>query len=380
MLLPRNLSSKLPEYLMFIVLFWSLVTGWYLGNSELKLNRKEITKKQDTAAWLLKEMINKMPTELSIDTLKVPSYERLTLQRVMKQARDNLNCPVYLIDMRGQLILTDSYGGPLKTREGRQLKYIPAMAKAIEQLTSGKNQAHYIGNDGTHQLRVLTSNISNTLAVGDTYIPNWFSRSVFPAYSLIIWGSILASILRYLARKSLHQWRKQSLAQTIIDPLTTLPNRKGFALLSNVFYRESKENLTPLSLMLINLDNFTHLNLAYGTEAGDAVLKQVASYLRNLVRSPNIVCRWDGDEFIVMLKNHDPYSVCHLAKYIQDYILQREIHLSGETVSLKLRIGIHSPSNNDNLHSLLSGAIHALNLARDTDESCIIYPSGNSPW
>ncbi|MDW6001962.1 GGDEF domain-containing protein [Vibrio mangrovi] len=369
-------ASQLPGRLTLLVLLTIIGMSWYLGNYNVRQERKEALKHLKASVWLLKETLDTLPSGLPVHTL--PSPERVRIQLIMERMRNNLESPLYLIDKTGQLILTDGEGGPLKTKKGQQLQYLPELKPAIEHLLAGQDHATYSAPDGTHQLIALPLNSSPALVVGDIVMPGWFQSSGFPIYVLLCGGMLLTLLVRYFTRKTVREWRRQSLAQSIIDPLTTLPNRKGFALLSKPIFRESVDHQTSLSLMLINLNDFTHINLTYGTEAGDILIKQVASSLRQLVNTPHLLCRWDGDEFIIMLKEHDSSAAYSVAKSIQEFISRHEFNFSGESVRLKLRIGIHSLGDREDLHSLLSGATHALAQTRKNSDNCILYQKAAS--
>lgn len=90
-------------------------------------------------------------------------------------------------------------------------------------------------------------------------------------------------------------------AQSIIDPLTDLYNRR---LLEEALKREltrSSQTNKPLSVFMLDVDHFKRLNDTFGHDAGDAVLKAVAHATKTAVRKADIVCRYGGEEIIVVL-------------------------------------------------------------------------------
>ncbi|WP_409317444.1 EAL domain-containing protein [Pseudomonas sp. KCJK9016] len=88
------------------------------------------------------------------------------------------------------------------------------------------------------------------------------------------------------------------------DALTGLPNRNKLArYLDDALLL--KEHAAPLSLLMIDLDNFKPINDSLGHPAGDAVLQEVASRLRECTRDQDIVARLGGDEFVVVLNGMD---------------------------------------------------------------------------
>jgi diguanylate cyclase (GGDEF)-like protein len=92
-------------------------------------------------------------------------------------------------------------------------------------------------------------------------------------------------------------------AKIDVDPLTGLLNRRGFEreLARSIAY--VKRYGTSAALVYLDLDGFKPVNDRHGHAAGDAVLKAVAAALRGRVRASDVVARWGGDEFVVLLWN-----------------------------------------------------------------------------
>jgi diguanylate cyclase (GGDEF)-like protein len=93
-----------------------------------------------------------------------------------------------------------------------------------------------------------------------------------------------------------------------IDPLTGLPNRRSFdEALSDAIVAARLQN-RALSVMLCDVNSFKDVNDTFGHPAGDKCLKSIADALRQVVRRPDAVFRWAGDEFAVILSDADELS------------------------------------------------------------------------
>lgn len=94
-------------------------------------------------------------------------------------------------------------------------------------------------------------------------------------------------------------------AQSMRDPLTGLYNRRYLEEMLDREIRRATRSGQSLGIMLLDLDHFKTFNDTYGHEAGDAVLRETASFLVRNIRSEDFVCRYGGEEFVIVLPTAD---------------------------------------------------------------------------
>lgn len=111
----------------------------------------------------------------------------------------------------------------------------------------------------------------------------------------ILGPELTTRIRNRLERTQLHR----TLAET--DPLTGLSNRHKFTQSLHHYMRLSNRHGQPLSVAVLDLDHFKHVNDAYGHGTGDLVLRRVADLLRRMLRREDEVARWGGEEIMVAL-------------------------------------------------------------------------------
>jgi diguanylate cyclase (GGDEF)-like protein len=112
--------------------------------------------------------------------------------------------------------------------------------------------------------------------------------------SAAIAGQVALSLASLRLRETLRE-------QSIHDPLTGLFNRRFMQESLNRELLRSKRKKTPLTVVFLDLDHFKRFNDTFGHDAGDAVLRSVAEALRTHYRADDVVCRYGGEEFAVIL-------------------------------------------------------------------------------
>lgn len=128
---------------------------------------------------------------------------------------------------------------------------------------------------------------------------------------------------------------KQELLQmSLIDELTGLYNRRGFKTLMEQQVKVARRSKKPLVLFLVDIDQMKLINDNYGHNAGDTALKDTAELLRASFRESDILCRWGGDEFIVLGVDTSAENLIPIKQRLQDNLNQynsskkREFELS----------------------------------------------------
>ena len=149
---------------------------------------------------------------------------------------------------------------------------------------------------------------------------------------------------------------------TTIDTLTGLPNRKGF------FDSLSKLLVThqPNVLLILNLNRLNRINDAYGNNAGDFLLQQVSSRMRNMLRSNDIVARLSDDNFAVLLLDSTSQGTENVVKKIMDKVAQPVMYENHSiTCTASVGICLIQSGNEHQADELLRNADAAMRQARE---------------
>jgi diguanylate cyclase (GGDEF)-like protein len=149
------------------------------------------------------------------------------------------------------------------------------------------------------------------------------------------------------------------------DGLTDLPNREMFNQLLHFTIEASRRYDRRFSVMFIDLDRFKVINDSLGHEAGDLLLIETASRLRQTLRSSDVVARLGGDEFVVILENTaDSQDIEVIAQMLLS-ALSQPLQLSGHECHTTASIGIAMfPDDGTDVQTLTKNADMAMYLAK----------------
>jgi len=183
---------------------------------------------------------------------------------------------------------------------------------------------------------------------------------------LLVRSSNLITNHRLLKQSKQQQHQLMKLALT--DQLTGLYNRHSLNDLGPKFISNAHRHKLPLSLFVIDLDHFKNVNDTYGHAVGDLVLKAIAAVLYDTCRTEDIVARFGGEEFIMMLTN------CDLTKALEKGELLRAAIESckPEDLIITASIGATELITDDTFDTLFNRADKAVYEAKETGRNKVV--------
>jgi len=163
---------------------------------------------------------------------------------------------------------------------------------------------------------------------------------------------------------------------SVTDSLTQIKNRYYFDNKFPAEYRRAYREKSWLSLLILDIDHFKKFNDNYGHQAGDEVLKIVATTIQEIVKRPSdAVSRYGGEEFTVLLPSTPKEGAYLVAERIREHIEKMQITWQGESLSVTLSIGLASciPPYYEGEATLLKQADDFLYVAKDHGRNQVIY-------
>lgn len=163
----------------------------------------------------------------------------------------------------------------------------------------------------------------------------------------------------------------------IRDPLTNLFNRRYLEEMLDKELTKAERKSYPVSLIMMDIDNFKRINDTYGHEAGDKALQTLADFMLSRIRTSDTACRFGGDEFVIVM----PEAAIGLA-YERGEKLRQEVEAlpmrdAGMTEPLTISAGISVfPAHGPTRGELLRSADQALYQAKSQGRNRIVVNSG----
>lgn len=197
-----------------------------------------------------------------------------------------------------------------------------------------------------------------------------YSGLVLLGVLLIAFG-VLHNLMK-IGAKQLEKVQRRLEEVAITDELTQLYNRrllisraeeefsKGLRLMERVL----KHNL--LSLIMVDIDHFKYFNDTYGHQIGDEILKELSKRMQNSVRNYDLVGRWGGEEFLILLPSTNLENAQIVAQRVWTEIREKPFEIQGSSYNVKISLGIACATINDEgFNSVLKRADDGLYLAKN---------------
>jgi diguanylate cyclase (GGDEF)-like protein len=168
--------------------------------------------------------------------------------------------------------------------------------------------------------------------------------------------------LKHYARELERQTRQleSQIAQARTDALTGLANRRALDEELQRRLSECQRTGSPLSVMLLDVDHFKDFNDAHGHRAGDEALRVLATALRKAMRQMDVVTRYGGEEFLVILPSTAIGHATLVAERTRQDICQTVFRYDGKDFSLTVSIGVAQLTSNEHVTRMLDRVDQAM--------------------
>ncbi len=181
--------------------------------------------------------------------------------------------------------------------------------------------------------------------------------------------TLLCCLIYPLKNACLYQ---QAINMAHTDPLTQVQNRAAFNDAIQREYSLSKRNQQPLSLIFVDIDHFKHINDNHGHGCGDFALSSIAHWITDSIRGSDIVFRYGGEEFVILLSDTGLKEATLIAERIRQTIARHTLAYEMKTINLTASLGVSTLLGDESTDDLIARADQAMYQAKKQGRNQVV--------
>lgn len=225
----------------------------------------------------------------------------------------------------------------------------------------------------------LAAALTSMAGISTTTLTVWFGLAYSPfsfhaaGWGVVAEGILLALALAYRMRQNQQaRLQAESLART--DSLTGLLNRRAFLEHAGPIWSTARRSQRPLAAIMVDIDFFKAINDTHGHAMGDEVLQAVSRLLTDVCRSGDILARWGGEEFVVLLPETSAAQAALLAERLRTDIASLRMGSPRNPMRLSASFGIAERNGHETLAELIHEADEWLYRAKQSGRNRVAGP------
>lgn len=180
-------------------------------------------------------------------------------------------------------------------------------------------------------------------------------RYVNMAATFLLLAALVNAYMRII-----NETERQLQESALRDALTGLYNRRHLLTVAEYERTKRARSRQPLSVILVDLDDFKSINDTLGHDAGDAVLKAAAERMRDAVRKQDTVARWGGEEFLILLPDTTADQARDVAERIRCALYETPVTHGGQQVAMSGSFGVTDHRSDEAIDTTIARADRAL--------------------
>lgn len=300
-----------------------------------------------------------------------------TMKNLIDSYQSRFQRKIYFVDRKGNLVLS---GNSFK-----QKKINILTSAGLDQIAK-----QILANTKNESLHLEYSVEDESIYVNSRFIPElgWhllveqnLDSELKPLQRLLLINAViglaitLAVIMIVLFSVRRYQKRIEKSAAT--DSLTKLLNRQAFDFVFQQALLDSERSRQPLCVALMDIDHFKKVNDKYGHLIGDHVLKEIAAIARRSLRESDVICRWGGEEFLLLLKNCSLEKATSISENLRSTIaandFSRTTDLAKGRLSITVSMGVAECKTHETEDSVFERADVALYQAKESGRNSVYF-------
>lgn len=279
------------------------------------------------------------------------------------------NRSIYFVDRQGNVTLTGS-----NDERHNRIQEQPGVSQVATQILSSPSASlNYTTSDGRSMFlnSRLVPEFDWYLIVEQDSSGGEQSINNTLAVNLLLSAAIMALVLA-IAHFTLRSYQRRLEDMATKDRLTGVANRHLFEMIFEHLTRNTQRYPRPISLISVDIDHFKQVNDSHGHQAGDMVLQGISTLIKQHIRASDTICRWGGEEFVLLLDNCPIEDAMLRAERIREAMRTHSIVFGKNTIKVSLSMGVTDYRQGEALEMFLARADAALYQAKENGRDCIV--------
>lgn len=284
--------------------------------------------------------------------------------------QERYNRSIYFVDRQGNVTLTGSRNASVTPR----LQDKPGIGEYATQILSSPSTSLSFDDENGQTSYInarLVPEFDWYLIVEQHGMEGQSALDSALMSNLGISAAIMLLVL-VIAHFTLRAYQQKLEVMATTDRLTGTGNRHYLETSFEDKIRSLKMSPRPLSMLIMDIDFFKRVNDAHGHHAGDLVLQSVANCIRSQTRSTDLLCRWGGEEFAMLLDHCDLDDAIKRANDIREAVKSQSVAFGKTSIQMTLSVGVASYHKGESLEGLISRADTALYQAKENGRDQVI--------
>ena len=300
-----------------------------------------------------------------------------TMKHLIDNYQTRFQRKIYFIDKKGNLVLS---GNSFKQKKINILNNpgLDQIAKQI--LANTKSESLHLEYDLNGESIYLNSRFLPELG-WHLLVEQNLESELKPLQKLLLVnaaiGFAITIMVLLIVLLSVRRYQKRIEKSAATDSLTKLLNRQAFDFVFQQALLDSERSRQPLSVALMDIDYFKKINDKHGHLIGDHVLKEIAAIARRSLRESDVICRWGGEEFLLLLKNCSLEKATSIAENLRNTIaandFSRTTDLAKGRLSLTVSMGVAECKSQESEDSVFERADVALYQAKENGRNSVYF-------
>jgi len=273
---------------------------------------------------------------------------------------------IYFADADGRIIL-----GSNAADIGKPLASLAGMETLAERILAARDGQHEYSRNG--QAMLLNARLIPELKwhliveQSEDDALTEIRRSLYLNLVIVV---LIAAASIWATGVTIGRYQRRLEEMAVTDKLTGIANRQAFAPLMEQLLSELRRTPQALSLLLIDIDHFKQVNDTHGHQAGDDMLRALVQRIAGSLRESDLIFRWGGEEFLVVLRDCEGENALHLADKLREAVAASPLAVNGASLHATISVGVAERTEDEDIDHLIGRADQALYLAKRDGRNC----------